>query len=81
MLSEQELRPLLQQALVVLASCGISHDDIKLDNFHFAVGKGSTRQIMAVDLERVDVMQSPNRIDWLVQSAADALIDAYPDHL
>ncbi|PNY21224.1 Uncharacterized protein TCAP_07277 [Tolypocladium capitatum] len=78
-LHEKELRPLLDQALSALASCGISHDDIKLDNFHL-VGQDHNWIIMVVVLERVDEL-SKEELDWVVPNNVDRLINAYRDHL
>ncbi|KAM4062913.1 hypothetical protein HRG_013787 [Hirsutella rhossiliensis] len=73
MLNEKELRPLLNRALSALASCCISHDDIKLDNFHL-VGQDHARIIMVVDLEREE-------LEWMVKKNTNSLIKAYRDHL
>ncbi|POR39748.1 Uncharacterized protein TPAR_00066 [Tolypocladium paradoxum] len=78
-LHERELRPLLDQALSALASCGISHDDIKLDNFHL-VGQGHNWMIVVVDLERVDEL-SKEELDWVVPKNVNRLINDYRDHL
>lgn len=48
-LEEDELRPLLDQALRALAALRMSHSDLKLDNFRLVNGV-----IVIVDFERVD---------------------------
>jgi hypothetical protein len=52
-LREQDVRPLFDQALNALASQGISHDGMKLDNFHL-VSNGGNKAVMVIDLERVN---------------------------
>lgn len=79
-LDEQELRPLLSQALGALASLGISHDDIKLDNFHL-VGQDHNSIIMVVDLERVIESPSKEELERMVRHNFNWLISAYRDHL
>ncbi|PFH55142.1 hypothetical protein XA68_10615 [Ophiocordyceps unilateralis] len=75
-LNDQELQPLLSQALGALASLGISHDDIKLDNFHL-VGQDRDKIIMVVDLERVDELSSEDP-EFIVSSNVEWLISIKP---
>ncbi|KAK4133954.1 hypothetical protein BT67DRAFT_456398 [Trichocladium antarcticum] len=80
-LREQDVRPLFDQALGALASQGISHDDLKLDNFHL-VDRGGDRAIMVVDLERVNELPpEPDRCARLVRNDVRFLMRAYRDHV
>ncbi|KAK4206522.1 hypothetical protein QBC37DRAFT_458617 [Rhypophila decipiens] len=71
---------LFEQALGTLASHGISHGDLKLDNFHL-VGKPGNRAMFIVDLENVDIIQPEHDRAWIVQSDVSHLMQAYRDHL
>ncbi|KAK3933730.1 hypothetical protein QBC46DRAFT_105089 [Diplogelasinospora grovesii] len=79
-LSEQDVRPLFDQALSALASQGISHDDMKLDNFHL-VSNGGNKAIMIVDLERINELPPEKDRARIVQADVDFLMQAYRDHL
>jgi hypothetical protein len=79
-LREKDIRPLFDQALSALASQGISHDDMKLDNFHL-VRHGSNRAIMVVDLERVNELAPDKDRAWIVEGDVDFLMRAYRNHL
>lgn len=79
-LRPEELRPLLETALTTLADHGVSHDDIKLDNFHL-VSSGRGEKIMAVDLERVDVGLSQEDRDIVLRANVDQLVRWYRGHL
>lgn len=75
-LEENELRPLLDQALSALAELRISHSDLKLDNFRLVNGT-----IMAVDLERVDEHASKEEAQELEPFDLKFLMKRYRDHL
>lgn len=79
-LTEQDVQPLFEQALGTLVSHGISHGDLKLDNFDL-VGNPGNRAIMIVDLESVDIIQPEPDRAWIVQSDVSFLMQAYRDHL
>ena len=79
-LQEADIKPLFHQALSALASQGISHDDVKLDNFHL-VNRGGTKNVMIVDLERVNILPPEKDRAWIVQGDVDFLMQAYRDHL
>ncbi|KAK5660768.1 hypothetical protein OQA88_12134 [Cercophora sp. LCS_1] len=79
-LSEQDVRPLFDQALNALASQGISHDDLKLDNFHL-VNRGGNQIIMIVDLERINQLPPQKDPTQMVQGDVNFLMRAYRDHL
>lgn len=79
-LTEQDIQPLFEQALGTLASHGISHGDLKLDNFHL-VGSPGNRTIMIVDLESADIIPPEKDRSWIVQSDVSFLMQAYRDHL
>ncbi|KAK0655312.1 hypothetical protein B0T16DRAFT_498962 [Cercophora newfieldiana] len=79
-LREQDVRPLFDQALRALASQGISHDDMKLDNFHL-VNRSGNKIIMVVDLERINLLPSQKDPIQIVQADVDFLMQAYRDHL
>ena len=74
---EKNVRPFFDQALNALASQDISHDDMKLDNFHLV----SNKAIMVVDLERVNELSPHKDRAWIVQADVDFLMQAYRDHL
>lgn len=75
-LEENELRPLLDQALRALAALRISHSDLKLDNFRLVNGT-----IMVVDLERVDEHASKEEAEKLEPFDLKFLMKRYRDHL
>ena len=79
-LGEQDVRPLFDQALSALASHGISHDDLKLDNFHL-VNKSGNKTIMIVDLERINKLPHEKDRAQIVRADVDFLMQAYRDHL
>jgi hypothetical protein len=79
-LREQDIRPLFDQALSALASQGISHDDMKLDNFHL-VNHSGNKIIMIVDLERINQLPPQKDPTQMVQADVDFLMQAYRDHL
>lgn len=78
-LDENELRSLLEQALSALASLGISHDGLKLDNFCL-FGHDSDR-LVVVDLERVDELSSKSELEWAVRCSVEFLMKAYREHI
>ena len=78
-LREEELRPLLERALRALADYGVSHDDIKLDNFHL-VEEGNEDKIMVVDFERVDFGLSKEDFDFMVKANANQIMRWYKGH-
>ena len=61
-LREQDARPLFDQALRALASQGISHDDMKLGNFHLVHHSGN--KIMIVHLERINQLPPQKLPRW-----------------
>lgn len=79
-LREEHLRPLFRQALSALMSQGISHDDLKLGNFHL-VRNSAGRAIMVVDLERVNEIPPEKDRDQIVQWDVNSLMRNYRDHL
>ncbi|KAH6631308.1 hypothetical protein F5144DRAFT_214755 [Chaetomium tenue] len=79
-LREEDLRPLFRQALSALMSQGISHDDVKLDNFHL-VRNSAGRAIMVVDLERVNEIAPEKDREQIVQWDVNSLMRAYRDDL
>lgn len=79
-LSETELQTMLQQALGAMTAHGISHDDIKLDNFR-RVERGGERAIMVLDLERVDDVESQEDGELMTSSAVDVLMRQYREHV
>lgn len=80
-LTERDIQSLFEQALDTLASRGgVSHGDLKLDNFHL-VGKPGNRAIWIVDLESVDIIQPGQDRARVVQSDVSLLMEAYRDHL
>lgn len=79
-LREQDVRPLFDQALSSLASQGISHDDMKLDNFHLVNNSGNNI-IMIVDLERINELPPEKDHVQMIQADVDFLMQAYRDHL
>ncbi|GAB1313025.1 hypothetical protein MFIFM68171_03235 [Madurella fahalii] len=79
-LREQDVRPLFDQTLSALASQGISHDDMKLDNFHLVDTSGN-KIIMAVDLERINMLPPEKDHARMVQADVNFLMQEYRDHL
>ncbi|KAH7303484.1 hypothetical protein B0I35DRAFT_415148 [Stachybotrys elegans] len=79
-LREQDVRPLFDHALSALASQGISHDDMKLDNFHL-INHSGNKNIMIVDLERINQLPPQKDPTQMVQADVDFLMQAYRDHL
>lgn len=82
---------LLAEALGALAAVGVSHDDVKLDNFHFVGGGGGgdggeeegrgRARIMVVDFEQVDLDLGEEDSAWVVQSNVDRLVRRWREHL
>lgn len=79
-LREEELRPLFEKALKALMDHGVSHDDIKLDNFHL-VEDGTEERVMVVDLERVDVGLEQEDRDIMLRANVNQLMRWYKGHL
>lgn len=80
-LRHDELQPLLEETLTALVNAGVSHDDLKLDNFHLVEDDHGGDRIMAVDLERVDIGLSEEQAAFAVKCAIDFLMQAYKAHL
>ncbi|KAI8678817.1 hypothetical protein NCS55_00604200 [Fusarium keratoplasticum] len=70
-LRHDELQPLLEETLTALVNMGVSHDDLKLDNFHLVEDDRGGDRIMAVDLERVDMGLSEKQAAFAVKCAVD----------
>lgn len=79
-LNETDLQIMLYEALGAMAACGISHDDIKLDNFR-RVERAGKRAIMVIDLERVDEVKSQKDGELMTRSAVDMLVRQYQEHV
>ncbi|RSL61280.1 hypothetical protein CEP54_006327 [Fusarium duplospermum] len=80
-LRHDELQPLLEETLTALVTAGVSHDDLKLDNFHLVEDDHGSDRIMVVDLERVDIGLSEKQGAFAVKCAVDFLMQAYKAHL
>lgn len=80
-LRHDELQPLLEETLTALVNTGVSHDDLKLDNFHLVEDDRGGDRIMAVDLERVDMGLSEKQAAFAVKCAVDFLMQAYRAYL
>ncbi|KAI8677296.1 hypothetical protein NCS56_00619400 [Fusarium sp. Ph1] len=80
-LRHDELQPLLEETLTALVNVGVSHDDLKLDNFHLVEDDRGGDRIMAVDSERVDIGLSEKQAAFAVKCAIDFLMQAYKAHL
>ncbi|WAO88616.1 Hypothetical protein NCS54_00597300 [Fusarium falciforme] len=80
-LRHDELQPLLEETLTVLVNAGMSHDDLKLDNFHLVEDDLGGDRIMTVDLERVDIGLSEKQAAFAIKCAVDILMQAYKAHL
>jgi hypothetical protein len=74
-----EFRAMVAQALSMLFENGISHDDLKLDNFHRFDGTGR-RKIMVLDLEQVTEVPKNER-DERASIAVDWLARRYCEHV
>jgi hypothetical protein len=59
---------------------GVSHDDIKLDNFHL-VGEGEGAKVMVVDLEQVDLDLGEEDAAWVVRENVETLVGRWRGHL
>lgn len=79
-LHEKVMRGLFEQALRPLAELGITHDDVKLDNFHLVEKEGGQKAIMVVDLERLNQLGREDAIAHMMWDV-DSLVEAYRDHL
>ncbi|KAF5012145.1 hypothetical protein FDECE_1794 [Fusarium decemcellulare] len=79
-LQQDDFRAILDPALTALKNFGVSHDDVKLDNFHLVTENGKDK-IMVVDLERVDTHLSENDLDFATRSHGSWLIQQYRQHL
>jgi serine/threonine protein kinase len=79
-LREEHIEPLFHQALSALMSQGISHDDLKLDNFHL-VRNSAGRAIMVLDLELVNDIPPETDREEIVQWDVNSLMREYRDHL
>ena len=81
MLSEQEPRPLIEQALGALAEMDISHEDTKPDDF---ILTGETAdKVVVVDLERIDGISAlfGYTREGIVREAVDYLMRRYREQL
>ncbi|KAF5584147.1 hypothetical protein FPANT_7959 [Fusarium pseudoanthophilum] len=72
-LDEQDLEPLLHQALTSLNQYGVCHDDTKLDNFHLVADEGKDK-IMIVDLESADFDQTEEELAYTAKSKTKSLL-------
>ncbi|KAF4452239.1 hypothetical protein FALBO_16215 [Fusarium albosuccineum] len=79
-LEPDDLRVLSDQALTALTKLGVSHDDIKLDNFHLVTENGKDR-IMVVDFEMIDTDLSAEDFAYAAESSGSWLIQQYRQHL
>jgi len=76
-LPKKDMHRLFDQALRPLAELGLTHDDLKLDNFHL-VEKDGEKAIMVVDLERINLIpKESSMVEWDIEK----LMDDYRDHL
>ncbi|KAF5717571.1 hypothetical protein FMUND_5664, partial [Fusarium mundagurra] len=72
-LDEQDIEPLLHQALTSLNEYGVCHDDTKLDNFHLVADEGKDK-IMIVDLESADFDQTEEELAYTAKSKTKSLL-------
>ncbi|KAI1038589.1 hypothetical protein LB505_007572 [Fusarium chuoi] len=79
-LDEQDIEPLLHQALTSLNEYGVCHDDTKLDNFHLVADEGKDK-IMIVDLESADFDQTEEELAYTAKSKTKSLLRQYRNHL
>lgn len=79
-LSETELQTMLYEALGTMVECGISHDDIKLDNFR-RVERAGKRAIKVLDLERVDAVEPQEDGELMTRSAVEMLVHQYREQV
>ncbi|KAK4115961.1 hypothetical protein N656DRAFT_775960 [Canariomyces notabilis] len=79
-LSVQDMRLLFDQALRALASRGITHDDLKLDNFHLINNNGRDWAIRVVDLERINIIPPDYNPMEEMQYDLDHLMRQYKGH-
>ncbi|KAF5692053.1 hypothetical protein FDENT_3073 [Fusarium denticulatum] len=79
-LDEQDIEPLLYQALTSLNEYGVCHDDTKLDNFHLVADEGKDK-IMIVDLESADFDQTQEELAYTAKSKTKSLLRQYRNHL
>ena len=75
-LDSESLHPLLHLAFNALAGLHISHNNIKLDNFHL-VGK----KVMVVDFEHVVTELSDADFEWATQNSVCRLIGYYRENV
>ncbi|KAH7272868.1 hypothetical protein B0J15DRAFT_543461 [Fusarium solani] len=80
-LRHDELQPLLEETLTALVNAGVSHDDLKLDNFHLVENDRGGDRIIAVDLQRVDMGLSGKQEAFAVKCAIDLLMQAQKVYL
>ncbi|EXK82546.1 hypothetical protein FOQG_13116 [Fusarium oxysporum f. sp. raphani 54005] len=79
-LDEQDIVPLLHQALSSLNDYGVCHDDTKLDNFHLVANEGKDK-IIIVDLESTDFDQTKEELAYMAKNKTKSLLLQYQDHL
>lgn len=78
----KELGRLLRDALGALAGMGVSHDDVKLNNFHLVgEGEGEGAKVMVVDLEQVDLDLGVEDAAWVVRENVETLVGRWREHL
>lgn len=76
LLEAADLWRMLHQALSALAEFEITHDDIKLDNFHLTGDR-----FMVVDFETVnDGLAEASKLSWVVDCDEDRVVKYYEDH-
>jgi len=77
-LPAEDMHRLFDQALGALAELGVTHDDVKLDNFHLVEKGDGEKAIMVLDLERINhVPKERSRAEWVVKR----LMRYYRGHL
>lgn len=79
-LRQEELRPLLKRAYRALAEHGITHDDLKLDNYRLVENEGEDK-VMIVDFEFVNRGIPEDEIDSFVEGNTVTIMRHYKDHL
>ncbi|EXL71706.1 hypothetical protein FOPG_12590 [Fusarium oxysporum f. sp. conglutinans race 2 54008] len=79
-LDEQDIEPLLHQALSSLNEYGVCHDDTRLDNFHLVADEGKDK-IMIVDLESADFDQTEEELAYMAKNKTKSLLRQYRNHL
>ena len=77
-LEPEDLRPLLHVALSALSSLGVSHDDIKLDNFRLV---GNNDKVMVVDFETVTTGLTDDEFAFMANSNANRLTRSYKNNI